>query len=75
MSCYTRVEIDDISRVITRKTLNGLQEEYSKQYQILPIEVTPRESLKIFDHKNAVDLCNLIETKGLVQFLCGGWEY
>ena len=31
VSCYTSVEIDDISRVIARKTLSDLQAEYSGQ--------------------------------------------
>ena len=31
VSCYTSIEIDDVSRAIARKTLSDLQEEYPRQ--------------------------------------------
>ena len=31
VSCYTSVEIDDISKVVARKTLSDLQGEYPGQ--------------------------------------------
>lgn len=72
--CHTSVEIDDISRIIPRKTLDSLQKEYPSQ---LPDSAIRGDNKRLPQNINLVgeyELTNLIRNHGQVDFLCGGWE-
>ena len=74
VSCYTSVEIDDISRIIARKTLSDLQEQYPGQ---LPDKAIRGYNKRIPQNIQLIsdnDLCNLVQQNGTINFVCGGWE-
>ena len=74
VKCYTSVEIDDISRAISREVLSKLQEEYPGQ---LPDKAI-RGYNKRLPHNIALvtvsNLMQLMKHNGNVHFICGGWE-
>ena len=72
VSCYTSVEIDDISRVIARRTLNDLHDEYPGQLPDSAIRGYSKSVPQDIRLIKPVDISNLIEAKGPVQSLCGG---
>ena len=74
VSCYTSVEIDDISRSITRTTLSNLQEECLGKLPDRAIRGYNKrvpQDIKLIAES---DLVSLIQFNGPVHFLCGGWE-
>ena len=74
VSCYTTVEIDDISRMMANKTISDLQEEYPGQ---LPDKAIRGHNKRLPQNISLVgesDLSTLILNKGPIDFICGGWE-
>ena len=72
--CYTSVEIDDISRAISNEVLGKLQSEYPHQ---LPDSALRGHNKRLpQDIRNVCedDLNALIQNKGEVHFICGGWQ-
>ena len=74
VTCYTSVEIDDISRVISRKTLSDLQEEYPGQLPDRAIRGYNKRLPHNTQFVGESELTNLIRNNGPIDFICGGWE-
>ena len=74
ISCYTSVEIDDISRVIARKTLDDLQAEYPGQLPDKAFRGYDKRLPQNIQFVGDSELTNLIRDNGSVDFICGGWE-
>ena len=74
VSCYTSVEIDDISRSIARTTLSNLQEEYPFQLPDRAIRGYNKRVPQDIKLITESDLVSLVQFNGPVHFLCGGWE-
>ena len=74
VSCYTSIEIGEVSRAIGRKMLSDLQFEYPGK---LPDKAI-RGYNKRLPQKNQLvkenDLVSLVQFNGPVNFICGGWE-
>ena len=74
VTCYTTVEIDDISRVIARKNLCDLQEDYPRQLSDKAIRGYNKRLPQNIQFVGESELTNLIRDNGPIHFLCGGWE-
>ena len=72
VTCYTSVEIDDTSRVITRKTLSNLQEEYPGQLSDRAISGYNKRLPQNIQFVGESELTNLIRDNGPINFSCGG---
>ena len=74
VKCYTSVEIDECSRAISNEVLSKLQYEYPHQ---LPDSALKGHN-KRFPHDiqlvNEDDLKQLMQNKGEIRFVCGGWQ-
>ena len=68
VSCYTSVEVDDVSRNMANKTISDLQEEYPRQ---LPDKAIRGHTKRLPQNISLVgesDLQTLIQNKGRVHF-------
>ena len=74
VSCYTSVEIDDISRTIARKTLSDLQIEYPGQLPDKAIRGFNKRLPQNIKFVGESELTSLVRDHDPVDFLCGGWE-
>lgn len=74
ISCYTSIEIDDISRAIARKFLSDLQSEYPGQLPDKAIRGYNKRLPQDITLVNENDLIRLVQINGPLHFLCGGWE-
>ena len=74
ISCYTSVEIDDISKTIARKTLSDLQMEYRGQLPDKAIRGFNKRLPQNIKFVGESELTSLVRDHGPVDFLCGGWE-
>ena len=76
VSCYTSIEIDDVSRAIAKKTLSVLQSEYYNYGQLRDKAIRGKnkripQNIQL-DKEN--DLVSVVQFNGPVNFICGGWE-
>ena len=74
VKCYTSVEIDECSRAISNNVLSKLQNEYPHQ---LPDSALKGHNKRLPHDIQLVcedDLKALMQNKGEVHFVCGGWQ-
>ena len=74
VSCYTSVEIDNVSRIIARKTLDDLQKQYPGQLPDKAIKGYSKRVPQDIQVIKPINLHNLIKDKGPIHFISGGWE-
>ena len=72
--CYTSVEIDDISRAISNEVSGKLQSEYPHQLPDSALRGHNKRLPQDIRNVNEDDLNALIQNKGEVHFICGGWQ-
>ena len=74
VKCYTSVEMDDISRAISNEVLSKLQSEYPHQLPHCALRGHNKRLPKDITRVSEDDLISLIQNKGEVHFICGGWQ-
>ena len=74
VKCYTSVEIDDISRGISNEVLSKLQSEYPHQLPDSALKGHSKRLPQDITNVSEGDLTALVQNKGEVHFICGGWQ-
>ena len=74
VKCYTFVEIDDISIGISNEVLGKLQFEYPHQLPDSALRGHSKRLPQDIRTASTDDLLALVQNKGEVHFICGGWQ-
>ena len=73
VKCYTSVESDEISRGISNEVLSKLQSEYPHQLSDAALRGHSKRIPQDIKMVSENDLKDLMQNKGEVHFVCGGW--